>query len=75
MKKTNDTLKAEIDTINKTGLKRLSPERTGQMNILGGSVEEGLNSGTHDLRGTEYLCRQQTINLKLQLLCSLNIVQ
>ena len=69
MKETDNTPDAEIDTINKTGLQRLSPERREQMNITGGSVEtkecegEGLNSGSNDLRGTDHWCRQQKIDL------------
>ena len=69
VKETDEMPMAEIDTIDKTGLKRLSPERLVNRNITGGIVEtkecegEGLNSGSNDLRGTDHWCRQQKIDL------------
>ena len=63
VKETDDTPMENIDTIRKTGMKRLGNVRIRQQHVLGGIVEteecdiEGLNSGSHNLRGTDYWCR------------------
>ena len=61
----------EIDDIDRTGMKRLSEVRLGYQHVPGwiigtnecGRRGEGLNSGSHNLRATDYWCRQQTISL------------
>ena len=68
----DDTLMDEIDCVDKIGLVKLGQvSSTQQINFTEGIVEskgcdsgvEGLNSGSHDLQGKDYWCRNQTISL------------
>ena len=67
---TDDVPMKNIDVINKTGIKRLSEVRIWKQDVPGGIFEmkecvtRGINSGSHDLRGTDYQCRQQKISLR-----------
>ena len=73
VKKMNNMPNEKIDRFDKTGLMKLSQVRRQQIKIPRGIVEteecvthgEGLNSGSHDLLGTDYWCRQQMISLHL----------
>ena len=58
-----------IDVINKTGMKKLSEETVRPLQVHGGILVEtkecttlGKNSGSHNLHGTDYVCRQQTLS-------------
>ena len=61
----------EVDDVDRTGMKKLSQVRLRYQHVPGWSIGtkecgtrgEGLNSGSHNLRATDYWCRQQTISL------------
>ena len=71
VKNVEDTPMEEIDVFHKTGLKKLGRVRTRHQHVLWGilgtrecfPMVEGLNSGSDNLRATDYWCRQQTISL------------
>ena len=70
VKETDNVTMENIDVINKTGIKRLSEVRIWKQDVPGGILEmkecvtRGINLGNHDLRSTDYQCRQQTIFLR-----------
>ena len=71
VKEVDDMLMEDIDVVDRTGMKKLSEVRLRQQHMSGGILGtkecvtsvQGLNSGSHDLRGTDYWCRQETISL------------
>ena len=71
VKETDNTTMDYIDVINKTGLKKLCEERIRPQHLAGGLIVEtkectrsgeGLNSGSHNLRGNDYWCRQHALH-------------
>lgn len=71
VKEVDDMPMENVDVIDRTGMKKLSEVRLRRRHVPGvvlrtkecGTSGEGLNAGSHDLRATDYWCRQQTISL------------
>ena len=71
VKEVDDMPMEDVDVIDRTGMKKLSEVRLRRRHVPGvvlrtkecGTSGEGLNAGSHDLRATDYWCRQQTISL------------
>ena len=71
VKEADDTPMEDIDVVDKTGMKKLSEVSSQIQPIPNGNLvtkvcrprEEGLNSGSHSLRGLDYWCRQEMILL------------
>ena len=71
VKEVEDLPMEDIDVIDKTGMKKLSEVRSRHEHIPHGHLVtkeclprgQGLNSGRHGLRATDYWCRQETISL------------
>ena len=70
VKETDNLPMENIDVVAKAGLKRLGEVVIRHQHVQGLLLETkvcrlslSLNSGSHDLRGTNFCCRQQTISL------------